>query len=349
MNKTVEVTRKDGSLKEVYESDTYHVEAIRHKGDVRQILIRRHDWQPLADWRDKQAIKNQIAGAESEAIELYPAESRLSDNGNWSHLWLQPGGAKFPYGYSEGSRLTQGEGQRREGEMSDTSLLRPVKKQKVFIAIPIYASVPGDFLDPLMEIAENLGKHMAFEIHTLTGASLVPVARNILSADFLQSDCTDILWIDSDILFTVNNVLRILSHDEAIISGCYATKDQHAQGIRFAGSALSEPPPPMGERGLFELRHAPAGFLRVQRQVFERMIESFGKEIAYSIHSNAKEGLLDYDFWRVGVKDGKYLTEDYYFCEQARRLGYRIFADTSILLGHIGSAVYPLTYQCEQF
>lgn len=62
---------KDGfSTREFYESDSYYVVAIRHEGHVRQILIRRRDWQPVFDWRDKQSIKNQLAGAESEAVEL---------------------------------------------------------------------------------------------------------------------------------------------------------------------------------------------------------------------------------------------------------------------------------------
>lgn len=117
-------TREDGSLKEHYESDTYYVEAIRHRGDVRHLMIRRKDFGPLVDWRDKQAIKNQIAGPESEAIELYPAESRVVDNQNWTHLWLQPGGAKFPYGYDKGGRCNDATGrtQRPLGERSYASL-----------------------------------------------------------------------------------------------------------------------------------------------------------------------------------------------------------------------------------
>jgi hypothetical protein len=121
------LTRKDGSLRECYESDAYYVEAIRHQGYVRQILIRRKDLGPLVDWRDKQAIKNQIAGPESEAIEIFPAESRVVDNQNWTHLWLQDGGARFPFGFPVGSRVTQGDGQRPAGERSDPSPIRPVK------------------------------------------------------------------------------------------------------------------------------------------------------------------------------------------------------------------------------
>ena len=44
------------------------------------------------DWRDLQRIKNEIAGPEREACELYPAESRLVDEANQFHLWVLPEG-----------------------------------------------------------------------------------------------------------------------------------------------------------------------------------------------------------------------------------------------------------------
>jgi hypothetical protein len=125
MEKRGTATREDGSLLEHYESDLYYVDAIRHLGDILQIMVRRHDWQPVSDWRDKQAIKNQIAGPESEAIELYPAESRVVDYANWAHLWLMPGGEAFPFGFSKGNRSSapQGLGQRGLEERTDTSPL----------------------------------------------------------------------------------------------------------------------------------------------------------------------------------------------------------------------------------
>ena len=55
--------------------------------EVTWISIRRLDRAPAHDWRDFQNIKNDIVGAESEAIELYPAESRLMDTTNQYHLF----------------------------------------------------------------------------------------------------------------------------------------------------------------------------------------------------------------------------------------------------------------------
>lgn len=49
--------------------------------------ISSHDGEPRHDWREFQLIKNEIAGPEWEAVELYPAESRLLDSSNYYMLW----------------------------------------------------------------------------------------------------------------------------------------------------------------------------------------------------------------------------------------------------------------------
>lgn len=62
------------------------------------LSIKRHDRNPVRDWRDLQRIKNEIVGPEAEGVELYPAESRLVDTSNQYHLWCVKGG-RFPFGW----------------------------------------------------------------------------------------------------------------------------------------------------------------------------------------------------------------------------------------------------------
>jgi len=50
-------------------------------------------------WSHKQMIKNDICGKEAEAVELFPAHSRLADSANQYHLWVLPLGEKFPFGF----------------------------------------------------------------------------------------------------------------------------------------------------------------------------------------------------------------------------------------------------------
>lgn len=81
---------------EVWANDVY--EAFKHTyapGQV-HLSIKRMDRRPIRNWRHFQQIKNEVCGEETEAVELYPAESRLADNANQYHLWVmlephQPG------------------------------------------------------------------------------------------------------------------------------------------------------------------------------------------------------------------------------------------------------------------
>lgn len=71
---------------------------------VLQLSIKRRDRAPIDEnhWRELQRIKNELCGPEYEAVELFPAESRLVDTANQYHLWVLPEGMRFPFGYSEG-------------------------------------------------------------------------------------------------------------------------------------------------------------------------------------------------------------------------------------------------------
>ena len=66
------------------------------------LSIKRNDRQSIHDWRDLQRIKNELFGPEYEAIELYPAESRLVDEANQYHLWvIADESVKFPFGFAD--------------------------------------------------------------------------------------------------------------------------------------------------------------------------------------------------------------------------------------------------------
>lgn len=73
-------------------------------GGMVQIGIYSHDGTARHDWREFQNIKNQIAGPECEAFELYPAESRLLDPSNYYTLWCFPGLRRLKVGH-DGRRV----------------------------------------------------------------------------------------------------------------------------------------------------------------------------------------------------------------------------------------------------
>jgi hypothetical protein len=94
---------------EIWMSDVYNVTLRRRETDpvfgtragMIQLGINAFDGTARHDWRDFQAIKNQLAGEECEAFELYPAESRLLDPSNYYTLWCFPGLKRIKVGNQE--------------------------------------------------------------------------------------------------------------------------------------------------------------------------------------------------------------------------------------------------------
>ena len=92
---------------ETYRNDVYLV-VIERSEPLTHLCIRRHDGQPCENWEDQQQIKSEIIGPENEAVELFPAESRLIDSTNEYHLWVHPSpGFRFPFGFP--GRVCNGE------------------------------------------------------------------------------------------------------------------------------------------------------------------------------------------------------------------------------------------------
>jgi hypothetical protein len=86
---------------EIWINDLYQVVKHPHQG-MAHLNIRRIDGFPGRDWRHFQQIKNELCGEECEAVELYPAESRLIDQGNKYHLWVVTDPAyRFPFGWEK--------------------------------------------------------------------------------------------------------------------------------------------------------------------------------------------------------------------------------------------------------
>ena len=76
--------------------DTFRFQRLTH------LSIKRLDKKPIHDWRHLQQIKSEIMGPEREALELYPAESRVVDAANQFHLWVLDEGGVIPAGFPPG-------------------------------------------------------------------------------------------------------------------------------------------------------------------------------------------------------------------------------------------------------
>lgn len=217
--------------------------------------------------------------------------------------------------------------------------------KKLFIAVPAYGQVPFEFVHSLLRLAvQGAGViQFGFKCHE----SLIPRARNSLSADFLASDCDKILFLDSDLIFTPDDVMRIAHHDAPIVGGVYFLK-QEGPAVPCANTFAGRVPP-IGEDGLQEVRYVGSGFMCIHREVFERMDE----EGLAPEYQDDKTKRVERDFWHVGVRPTlddhpRYLSEDWYFCQDWLDIGGKVFIDTRVQLGHVGAVAFPLQTQVAQ-
>lgn len=81
---------------------TKHAEQHRTRENMMHLSIHRHDRRRLRDWRHLQQMKNEIAGEDRWAVEVFPTESKLVDTSNEYHLWVLPEGEPLPWAFQQG-------------------------------------------------------------------------------------------------------------------------------------------------------------------------------------------------------------------------------------------------------
>ena len=203
---------------------------------------------------------------------------------------------------------------------------------KLFVAIPSGTSVPARFLNCTNQLCFAAKEGLVIE--QFFGAGVIN-ARIVAANRFLETDCTHLLTIDSDIVnWNGMHVQQLIAREKAIVGGFYMKK-QKEQVYVCSPLKVGEPVEPDAE-GLIELRRIGTGFLLVKREVFERMKEKWRDSETF-INQQKKEM---FNFYPMGVVNREYVSEDWYFCDRARELGYRIYGDTKVTLGHLGDHIY---------
>lgn len=90
----------------IMQNNLYTVQIFSHSAKIYEdafanighLLVRRNDEGPIRSWSDMQRIKDELAGPERVAVEVYPERSNLVDQANNYHLWIFPEGYKLPFG-----------------------------------------------------------------------------------------------------------------------------------------------------------------------------------------------------------------------------------------------------------
>lgn len=174
------------------------------------------------------------------------------------------------------------------------------------------------------------------QICNISGCSVVSRVRNLIAKDFLDSDCTDLMFIDSDINFNASDIFRLMAWNidpkKGIVAGIPVARKKGKTYISTLDTDEEENIL-MNHMGLVKAKRVATAFMLIRREVFEKMYEAHPE---WRYHDEKKIGDEMIAFFDFALKDGNYIGEDFLFCDRARELGFEVWIDPTIKLGHVG-------------
>ena len=216
--------------------------------------------------------------------------------------------------------------------------------RKLMIAIPCYdgkVNIKTAFaIAELVPKLDKMGVRLSL-VH-LSGCSIITKARNRLVRKFMESDCTDFLFVDADVVINTDAVTRLLalSSDKDVVAGSYPRRAKDAKF--FLDFYLDDDGQlEFDDHGLMRVESVSTGFMLVRRHVFEHMIEKH-PEWEYKGDGDGETEHAIFDFM---ILDGQYIGEDYAFCLRARTEGFKIYLDPMISLPHIGTEEFTRDFE----
>jgi hypothetical protein len=239
-----------------------------------------------------------------------------------------------------------------------------LRKKKIFIATPMYGGMNhGLYMKSCLDLQ---GLCFQYGIETkfsfLFNESLITRARNYLVDEFLnRSDCTHLLFLDSDISFDPRDVVAMLALDKDVVGGPYPKKAIKWKNVKKAIEKNPEMEPQLLEKvaGDFvfnpvkgtlqfsvteplEVLEIGTGFMLVKREVFPKW-EAAYPEFRYKpdhvgqAHFDGTRYIHAYFDTVIDKVSERYLSEDYMFCQWWRNIGGKIHLCPWVKTAHIGT------------
>jgi len=227
---------------------------------------------------------------------------------------------------------------------------------KLFLSTPCYG---GLCLEKYMKSIVNLQMLLMREgvqlmLDTTENESLVHRARNVSIGRFMQkTDADYFMFIDADVEFDAQSVLRLLRSGHEVSVAVYPKKvvmwDQAREAVengdeRNMALLSSSLVANIGAtrrsvvNGFVEVLDGPTGFMMISREALTKMHEHYPELNCKNDHQNR-----DFDEYcalfdcMIDPESKRYLSEDYAFCRRWQQMGGKIYADCNTTLGHVGN------------
>ena len=244
-----------------------------------------------------------------------------------------------------------------------------LRNKHIFIATPCYGGQIGEpYFRSMMRLAILCNKYdIQFTVSTLANESLITRGRNTLVSFFMEHpDATHLFFIDADIEFDPNDLLRMVAYDRPITVGAYPKKAINWQSIieaarrndeettetieghssnyvvnfEFVTDEDGNPQNQIQIRdNLIKLKDAGTGFMCIQRDVIQKMFDAH-PELKYANDINVDQKFEKHMYalfdTMIDPESRRYLSEDYTFCRLWQQMGGEVFLDPRTGLNHVG-------------
>ena len=167
------------------------------------------------------------------------------------------------------------------------------------------------------------------EYALLTGNCHVDDARNVVVQQFLLSQCEELIFIDADVLWEPEDLLRLCGYDCDIVGGVYAFRLAMSRAEQRMPVAFIEDVFTPDAQGLLEVKHVPTGFMRIKRHVIELLVKD-ADHFGNRHETRSKTPILFQRSFSDNIRYGG----DVHFCHLWRATGGQVHAAAEIRLGH---------------
>ena len=207
---------------------------------------------------------------------------------------------------------------------------------KIFIGTPAFdGKVNVQYAIALSETISFLtSQNIQCLIGINTSGSLLVAERNRILKQFLKTDCTHLLCVDSDLGWPAQAVFGMIKYDKDFIAGLYPARSE-VNTFLFRAILDENNAMKSNDQGLFPMAYIPAGFMLIKRHVIERMNVHFS-HLYYEPKSAELKHENGYCLFDTEVWEGEFWGEDYVFCRRVREAGFDIWVDPMIEFDHAG-------------
>ena len=225
--------------------------------------------------------------------------------------------------------------------MSEENKVQPIRPPSLFIGLPTYdGKIEYKTVRGLVQLAAFCGaKQIRFGIDVVPGDAFIGKARNTIAKRFMNSGFDELLYIDADVGFDIESVKSLMRSDVDIAAGIYRVKEDKMKYPALMYDPLERHP---DDPRLIKMQYVPAGFLKIRRKVFEKLIEAYPEEY---YHSGDMQYI--YDHFPCGRVGNSFTGEDISFCQRVIACGFDIWGVQGINLIHTGAKAFEGCWQLD--